>query len=261
MRLMISFLIGLLLILPANAQHKSIHEIGIVLLHGKGGRPSGTLSGLADELSAQGIKVTMPTMAWSGRGGHPDRYDVTYENALHEIDQSIQTLKAKGATAIVVAGHSLGANAAIAYGATHKSNIVAVIALAPAHTPERMRAPEILSKIDEARSRISSGQGRMESIFPDLNVGDRFEVKGNYLGWFSYFNPNGSANMSKMVTQLHVPLLVVSGTSDPTAQQIKSTVFERAPTNTKNKYIEINSGHFDMPENAHPVILNWLSTL
>jgi esterase/lipase len=153
----------LALLLPSYAQHSSLHEIGIVLLHGKGGKP-GSLAGLANKLQSEGMKVVIPTMAWSGHGGEPDEYGLTYENALQDIEGSIQNFKSRGLSKIVLAGHSLGANAAIAFGTN--PNLYAIIALAPGHFPERMHGPDIQNKLDEARMKIAAGQGKSQTIFP-----------------------------------------------------------------------------------------------
>jgi esterase/lipase len=229
-----------------------------VLLHGKGGKP-GSLAGLANKLQSEGMKVVIPTMAWSGHGGEPDEYGLTYENALQDIEGSIQNFKSRGLSKIVLAGHSLGANAAIAFGTN--PNLYAIIALAPGHFPERMHGPDIQNKLDEARMKIAAGQGKSQTIFPDLNSGSHFQVRGNYLAWYSYFNPNGLANMSKTVTHIKAPLLLINGKDDPAGAQSKSSIFDRAPANGKNRYIEIDAGHFDVPEKAANFIITWLSSL
>ena len=55
-------------------------------------------------------------MPWSARR----IYDATYDQAMDEIDASVEKLKKAGAKKIAVIGHSLGANAAIGYAARRK---------------------------------------------------------------------------------------------------------------------------------------------
>lgn len=56
-------------------------------------------------------------------------------DAMNEIEKEVTKLKANGAKSVFVAGHSLGANGAIGYGA-HNSNIDGVVAIAPGHVSE-----------------------------------------------------------------------------------------------------------------------------
>jgi dienelactone hydrolase len=84
-------------------------EVGVVLMHGKWGWPQ-SMSSLARELESKGYLVSNAEMAWSGRR----LYDVDYPTALKEIEQEVQQLRAKGAKRVVVAGQSMGSNAAVA---------------------------------------------------------------------------------------------------------------------------------------------------
>ena len=59
----------------------------------------------------KGYMVLTPLMPWSKVRG----YDVDYSAALEIVTSNIQELRKKGSTVIVLAGHSKGANAAIAY--------------------------------------------------------------------------------------------------------------------------------------------------
>ena len=87
--------------------------MGVVFLHGKGVWPGAFDGGIPGALEAEGRQVVSPEMPWSLRR----MYGATFEQAMTEIDAAVAGLKAKGATRIVVIGHSLGANAAIGYAA------------------------------------------------------------------------------------------------------------------------------------------------
>ena len=104
---------GLLAGAPALAQSGGLSGMGVVLLHGKGGVPGAMLEGFGEALKKAGAAIEEPEMPWS----HKRIYDATYEQAMAEIDLAVQKLKWRGATRIVIAGHSLGANAAIGYAA------------------------------------------------------------------------------------------------------------------------------------------------
>ena len=113
-------------------------QIGVVLMHGKQSAP-GEHTSLAAAIRDAGFATDVPEMCWSFRR----IYDRPYADCLREIDDAIGRLKQKGATAFVVAGHSLGANAALGYGAT-RQGLKGVIALAPGHRPEILSSrPEV----------------------------------------------------------------------------------------------------------------------
>jgi len=105
-------------------------EVGVVLMHGKWGSPQ-SMSALARELESKGYLVSNAEMAWSGRR----LYDVDYPTALKEIEQEVQQLRAKGAKRVVVAGQSMGSNAAVAY-ASSGFDLDGLVVLSPGHFPE-----------------------------------------------------------------------------------------------------------------------------
>jgi len=92
---------------PAVAGEK----IGVVLMHGKNRTASekSPIGKLAYALEVADFIVVAPDMPWSRSRG----FDRTYAETMAEIDRAVANLKDKGATKIVVGGHSLGANAAL----------------------------------------------------------------------------------------------------------------------------------------------------
>ena len=246
---------------PAQERPRT-SSLGVVLLHGKGGQPGGNILGLTKSLEAEGVNVIVPIMAWSGSRGQPFNYDKTYEVALREIDGAMAKLRARGAKKIIIAGQSLGANAALAYVAHKPSGIAGVIMLAPGQAPERMRFPGVQNAQAKARDMIAAGQGLQRADFPDINVGQSFMVSGTYAGWYSYYNPEGRANMPDNAARLRgVPLLYVVGRSDPIYKLGREYVFEKAKRHPKSRYVEIDADHLDTPDKARSTVLDWLKTL
>ena len=90
-------------------------KLGVIILHGKQGTPTGNqgLSVIASNLQAAGHKVVVPLMPW-GRGSW-ETINVTVEEVLALLDSQAAQLRAQGATRIVVIGHSLGACVGLAY--------------------------------------------------------------------------------------------------------------------------------------------------
>lgn len=254
-------LVAASLVLAATPALAQLSGVGVVLMHGKGGRPGGNIGGLAAALEAQGALVVMPTMAWAGTRGVPVAYEVTYEQALGEIDRAIGALRGRGARKIVIGGQSLGANAAMAYAVRKGGQVAGIIALAPGHTPERMRRPEIIRAVADARALVASGQGGARRDFPDVNQGQFFFVPGTAASWLSYYDADGSANMPKNAERLSQPFLYVIGTSDPLHGAGRGYIFAQARANPKSRYVEIDAGHLDTPDKARADVIAWLKTL
>src|SRR5271155_3631897 len=145
----------------------SLHGFGIVYLHGKASWPGAFNAGILSALQDEGALVATPEMPWSIHR----RYAATYDQAMAEIDAVVADLKAKGATRIVVIGHSLGASAAIGYGARHP-DLAGVVALAPGHLPEEdpMRS-FVADAVARAKQLIAAGQGNATQTFPDMAQG------------------------------------------------------------------------------------------
>src|SRR5688572_2170266 len=81
-----------------------VEPIGIVIMHGKGGSPTGLIAGLAKALEGKGYLVASLEMPWSGKRS----YDVTTGKAEEEVAAALTGLRAKGAKKVFVCGHSLG---------------------------------------------------------------------------------------------------------------------------------------------------------
>jgi predicted alpha/beta-hydrolase family hydrolase len=79
---LLSFLALLLTSSISNAALPS--DVGIVLLHGKGGGPTfRVLVDFASEMTARGYKVTTPKLPWSGKKGRAEYTGVMTHRFLH----------------------------------------------------------------------------------------------------------------------------------------------------------------------------------
>jgi esterase/lipase len=140
-------------------------EVGVVLMHGKWGSPQ-SMSSLARELESKGYLVSNAEMAWSGRR----LYDVDYPTALKEIEQEVQQLRAKGAKRVVVAGQSMGSNAAVAY-ASSGFDLDGLVVLSPGHFPEGGMGKRLRSSYERAQSMVAANRGADSDSFEDINQG------------------------------------------------------------------------------------------
>ncbi len=239
-------------------QPRPLAGYGIVVLHGKGGTPTTGIEGLTESLKAQGALVEAPELPWSARR----IYDATYDQAMDEIDGSVEKLKKSGARKIAVIGHSLGANAAIGYAARRKG-LDAVVALAPGHLPEAwaLRA-RTGGAIATAKKMVAAGKGDTRMSFPDLAQGIPFSVQATPNVYLSMFDPDGPAVMPKNAAAMgQVPFLWIAGIADPIVFHGKDYVFGRGGKHPKSKYLVTASMHLSTPFQSRGTIIEWLRGL
>ena len=242
----------------APAQTANLQGVGVVYLHGKGGWPGALDGGILSSLADDGALVATPEMPWSMKR----KYGATYEQAMGEIDAAAAGLKAKGATRIVVIGHSLGANAAIGYAARHP-DLAAVVALAPGHLPEAegLRS-HTREAITQAKQLIAAGQGDVPQRFPDMAQGIPLTTTATPIVYLSMFDPDGPAVIPKNAEAMGpVPLLWIVGTLDPIARRGPDYAFKLGAKNPKSRYIEVFAGHLTTPLAARGQVVEWINSL
>src|SRR5215813_4402018 len=247
----------LLWLIAAPAEAAGLQGTGVVFLHGKGVWAGAFDGGIASALAAEGASVASPEMPWS----LARMYGATYDEAMREIDAAVAELKGKGATRIVIIGHSLGANAAIGY-AARRHGVAAVVALSPGHLPEtaEMRAGTGAAIID-ARAFLAAGD-KSRHIWPDRIQGIPTFATASPAVYLSMFDPDGPAVIPKNAAALRgVPLLWVVGNADPIFARGRDYAFSRAPHNAKSRYIEVSAGHLTAPGAARSQVVEWLNSL
>ena len=257
-RIFRAWLLGVAAVLVAGAAAAASSDIGILLMHGKGGTPDGHIAELAGALRAKGYLVSTPAMPWS-----KDRiYDASFEDSMREIDRDVDELKAKGAKLVVVAGQSVGANAALGYGAA-RDHVDAIIAMSPGHNPDGPGFERRLgSDVARAKQLIAAGKGKEKQSFSDLNQGQMMRVSATPEVYLSWLDPNGRAIMAKSAAAFKAPtpLLVIVGKGDRSAPS-PDDFFDLAPKHPKSKFVTLNAGHFDLPGVAIREVDAWLGTL
>jgi dienelactone hydrolase len=135
-------------------------------------------------------------------------YDATFDDSMSEIDRAVEALRQRGAKKVVVAGQSMGANAALGYAAT-RQGADAVIALAPGHTPDLISAT-FAGDVQRARDLIAAGNGKEKQQFGDSNRGTHFTVTATPEVYLSWFDPDGSAVVPKSAAAIKKPLPILT---------------------------------------------------
>ncbi len=232
--------------------------VGVVLLHGKIYGPGKFARELIEDLQAEGAFVVTPEMPWRLKR----MYDKNYDGALGLIGKAIEKAKATGAKKIVLAGHSMGANAAIGYAAKHPE-LYAVIALSPGHLPETKEMVKHTKRgIEKAKAKIAQGRGHERCFFFDRVQGWSVPIRTTPEIYLSYFDPDGPAVMPKNALQMgQIPFLYAAGRQDPVFQRGPEYVFTLAAKHPKCLYVEADAGHTDTPKAVRKDVVNWLKSL
>lgn len=238
-----------------HAVHAAPSEVGVVLMHGKWGSPQ-QMQPLVRDLESQGYLASNPEMAWSGRR----LYDLDYAAALKEVEAQVQKLRARGAKRVVVAGQSLGANAAVAYAASGL-DLDGVVAMAPGHFPERGMGTRLRPSLERARSMVAANRGAESETFDDINQGRQRSIRTAARNYVSYFDPDGLGASTKSITKFPrpIPVLLVIGTHDSFYPESRA-MFDSAPAHSTSRYVVLETDHFNMPAVVARELLKWLET-
>lgn len=256
----IAILCVLTVVLSVPAFCLAASRIGIVMIHGKAGTPGFMANAVGSALKKEGFLLEMPEMPWS-----QDRYiDKTFEEALLEIDQAIERLRKNGAKKIVIAGHSMGADAALAY-AANREGIDGVILLAPGHTPDTpSHIRDYRADVAKAKAMLDAGKGNKLSTFNDWNRGIHYIREMKAVIYYSYFSPDGLGAMSIAAIRMQpdIPVLYVVGTRDPgQAEQGKNYAFDKLPEHKLTRWVTVHANHMETPAAALDEMIVWLHKL
>jgi len=236
-------------------------QLGVVLMHGKQGtsKPRSPVGQLKAELESAGFIVMAPDMPWSRL-----RFlEKDFETAMAEIDGYVEALRSRGAKRIVVGGHSIGANAALGYGA-RREGLAGVLAIAPGHIPELQAWRDRYEfSIDEAREQIAAGNPDAVVELTDVNQGRETEVTLKAKVVASWYAPDTGAVMPINAANLKTgtPLMWVVGEKDRMAKRGEAYAFAKAPANPKSRYAVVKGGHKVTPMKGKAEIIDWLNSL
>lgn len=244
------------LLSPSLQAAPSASEIGVVVMHGKGGRPGKFVDVLASALEKEGFQVANLEMPWSGSR----HYDVDMNGAVDEITRALDAMRAKGVQKVFVAGHSQGGLFALHYGGLHK--VDGIIAIAPGGQVDANAYVSALGKyVAEARRMVNEGRGNEKAAFGDYE-GSRgattvTTTAAIYLDWF---DPNG-AHTSRVFKNVMpgTPVLYVAPKRDyPSLVKSKYDNFGALPPNPQTRMYEPDADHLNSPGAAAPEIILWI---
>ena len=241
--------------LPASAQTTAAN-IGIVVMHGKGGSPTGLVNTLAEGLKSKGLEVANIEMPWSGKR----QYDVGVAAAEKEVDAALAALRSAGATRLFVAGHSQGAVFALHYATAHPLN--GLIIIAPGgNVGTAFYQQHVGAAVDRARELVKSGKGDERGEFDEFEGGKgTTTVRTTAASYFSWFDPVGAMNQERSSRALPptLPVLHVAPTSDyPALLRAKQEMYNALPDHPQKRLYEPGANHRTAPAASVDEIVRW----
>ncbi|QDZ29784.1 carboxylesterase [Noviherbaspirillum sp. UKPF54] len=243
-------------VLPLNGACAGAAPIGVVIMHGKGGSPDKHVNGLASALAEKGFLVANLDMPWSARRD----YDVDVGAAEGELESALAALRAKGARAVFVAGHSQGGVFALYFASRHA--VDGIIAIAPGGD---VSSPAFVEKLAEpvarARQLVAEGKGAEKARFADYEgakgVYPVVTTAASYLSWFDPDGAMGRAGAPGNVKP-QVPVLYIAPSGDyPALARSKQARFAALPRNPLNRLYEPNASHIGAPAASADEIARW----
>ncbi len=261
MRAVSALLIAIVLTVAFPAWAFDPHATGVVLIHGKWGRPGdpNTVGPLAASLKKAGFVVDQPEMPWSG----VRLYDRSFDQAMEEIDAAVARLRAGGAKKIVVAGHSLGGAGALRYAALGRP-LDALVLIAPAPVVEGPGYQQRwASQIAEARAMVTSGHGDDSAQFTDPNSDNRSRsLRIKAAVYLSYNGADGSIAMGPNMRNLGaIPMLWLAPRFDPGTALVDRFAWPKVPPSTPATRLEVIADHLSAPVAGRDAVVDWLRKL
>jgi len=240
----------------SQAQDKAC---AIVLLHGKWGNPQ-YVSFFARKLDPPCVHKSLE-MPWAERRA----YDVPYAQALQEIAAQVKAFREMGYQRVLLAGHSFGANAAIAY-MTEYADVDGIISMAVGHTPAFMYRRDMSREgVDQARALVAAGKADEKVTIQDLNVGRQRPVRMRADAALSYFDPEGLGEVTLTTKRWKraVPVLWLVGAQDtvPATRQGPAYGYDNLPAHPASRFLQIEGDHRGMLDAAAAPALEWIKAL
>ncbi len=231
-------------------------EIGVVVMHGKGGSPLKLVAELASLLAKRGYLVENLEMPWSGARN----YDVDVDTAEMEVGSALGRLRSRGARKVFVAGHSQGGLFALYFGGRQVAD--GIIAIAPGgNVGNSVFREKLGAAVDLARKLIAGGKGDEKTDFSDFeNARNTYTIVTTPALYLTWFDPEGAMNQTMAIQKINplVPVLFIVPLGDfPGLRKVKDQFFSLLPKNPFTKLYEPDSNHVKAPSASYDEIVRW----
>lgn len=253
--LLASSLCALSLVLPVKAMSDTL-KIGIVIMHGKGGSPTKTVSELAGALEKKGYLVANLEMPWSGNR----EYDASVTAAEEQVEAALSSLRGKGAQKVFVAGHSQGGVFTLHFAGKHI--VDGIICIAPGGSvASKVFREKLGNSMARARQMVADGKGDEKSQFEDYEgKKGTFSVVTTAAVYLTWFDPEGAMNSKRSAAAVNpqIPILWIVALRDyPGLRKTNIPLFDSLPKNPHTRLFEPNADHIGAPYASIDEIARW----
>jgi pimeloyl-ACP methyl ester carboxylesterase len=235
-------------------------KIGIVIMHGKGGSPSGLVANLASGLAEKGYLVANLELPWSGRRN----YDASASAGEQEVEAALAALRGKGAKKLFVSGHSQGGAFALHFAG--RQAVDGVICIAPGgNVGGRVFREKLGDSVALARKLVAEGKGSERTRLEDFEG-----RKGTYPivttpeAYLTWFDPDGPMNMQRaaQAADPNVPILWIVPERDyPGLRKANLPMFGLLPRNPSTRLYEPDADHVGAPSASLDEIVRWTAAV
>lgn len=248
-------ILALLLLLSPIAAFAQ-EPIGVVIMHGKGGSPTGLISGLSRALEDKGYLVASLDMPWSGSR----HYDVPVSRAEEQVGAALAALRGKGAKKVFVAGHSQGG--AFAVYLAGRLAMDGVIVIAPGgNTDHFFFRDKVRDPLARARRLVADGKGDEPATLEDFEgAKGLFPVVTTPAIYVTWFDPEGAMNMARAARAANpsTPILwIVPSHELPGLRRTNIPMFRTLPRHPLTRFYEPDSDHRGAPTASADEIARW----
>lgn len=242
-----------------NSNGSSQQDIGIIFLHGKKGNPSlDHNSKFIKKMRDAGYVVIAPIMPWAQKRG----YEGTRIQGLEVIDEAVKLL---GKSKVVVVGHSMGAMAALEYGARGvPSSVVGLISVAAGHDPNNAGKLRSLTEdaAESACTAMKLGKGADKSNYPEMNMGKKYSIDASAEYYCTYYSVNEYPDSLQIARDIKTPTFILSASEDRlTHIYSHEEIFLSLPDNDLNYHETLPGKHKSVLFKSVDAINGWISRL
>lgn len=240
-----------------SAERVQAADIGVVVMHGKGGMPNGLVKPLTEYLEGQGFRVANLEMPWSKKR----TYGASPADGIAEIDQAFADMKAAGVDKQFLIGHSLGGLFAAFYAGERPLN--GVVLVAPGgNVASKFWQKKTADSREKADRLIADGKGDELGDFDDFEGSKgSFTIRTSaklYLAWFSTDSPLNQVRTYERLPA-GLPVLNVVPTDDYKGLlKVKEARYREIPETPFKEMFEPDTDHKGAPAVAAEKIAAWI---
>jgi len=228
--------------------------IGIVIMHGKGGSPTGLVAKLANGLEGNGLLVANLDMPWSGKRN----YDVTTARGEEEVEAALAGLRGKGAKKVFVCGHSQGGVFALYLAGKLAAD--GFITIAPGgNVGGRFFMEQVGASLARARRLVAEGKGNERAPLEDYES-DKYTIDAIPAAYVTWFDPDGAMSQERAVRAVNprVPVLWIAPTRDyPGLIKNSRPLYRQLPRHPLTQLYEPDADHRGVPTASVDEIVRW----